>query len=170
MAVKKRHALLIILPRAFPAKIGAAPVQPLKRWDKTRSFAETWEAIWTGWFLKFFLWIFKKIFEFSEDFRENIKDFSAKYVFKTQKGTVAETVRFKNSVMEIDHENKDDHPNVTVIFKDADVLRRYLFSMGKGQDILKSILANHVQLDGNWNYVYKFLFMVSDLRQRMWFL
>lgn len=169
MAIKRRHALLIILPRVFPAKLGAVPAKPLKRLKRTRSFGETWENIWTGWFLKFFLWIFKKAFDLSEDFRENIKDFEAKYVFKTEKGTVVEAVMFKNGAMEVDHKNKDDHPNVTVIFKDADVLKRYLFSIGQDQDILELILANDVQLDGNWNYVHKFLFMVSDLRRRLGF-
>jgi hypothetical protein len=69
--------------------------------------------------------------------------------------------------MEVQSGSLDGHPNVTVVFKDAAVLKRYLFS-GE-QDILELILANDVQLDGNWNYVHKFLFMVNDLLHRLKF-
>ena len=71
--------------------------------------------------------------------------------------------------MEVQSGSQYDHPNVTVVFKDADVLKRYLFSIGQNQDILGLILANDVQLDGNWNYVHKFLFMVNDLIHRLKF-
>ena len=167
MAIKRRHALLILFPRVFPTKTVLAPGKGLKRYNKTKSLGIKWEDIWTGWFLKFFLWIFSKAFDLSEDFRENIKDFEAKYVFKTEKGSIVESVTFKNGAMEVHSGSLDDHPNVTVIFKDAAVLQRYLFS-GE-QDILELILANEVQLDGNWNYVHKFLFMVSDLLHRLKF-
>lgn len=55
------------------------------------------------------------------------------------------------------------NPDVTVVFKNADVLKRYLYSLA-GQDILQLLLENDVQLDGNWNYVCKLLFMIRELR------
>ncbi|MFC1822094.1 hypothetical protein ACFL9T_05255 [Thermodesulfobacteriota bacterium] len=171
MTVKRRHALLILLPRVFPAKAGAFPVRPLKRFDKTRSLGEKWEDIWTRFFLKFFLWFFKKAFEISEDFRENIKNFEAQYLFRTDKDSVHAFVMFEQGAMEVHAGNKDHPPNVTVTFKNADVLQRYLFSLAKGRDqgILELLLANDVQLDGNWNYIHKFLFMVGDLHHRLRF-
>lgn len=167
MAIKRRHALLILFPRVFPTKLGLAPAKGLKRYNKTKSLGIKWEDIWTGWFLKFFLWILSKAFDLSEDFRKNIKDFDTKYVFKTEKGCVFESVTFKDGAMEVQSGSQDDHPNVTVVFKDSAVLKRYLFS--GDQDILELILANDVQLDGNWNYVHKFLFMVNDLLHRLKF-
>ena len=158
MAIKRRHASLILFPFIFPTKTVLVLGKFLKLGVK-------WEDIWAGWFLKFFLWIFCKAFELSEEFRENLKDFDAKYVFKTENCSISETVTFKNGAMEVQNGSPNDPPNVTVIFKDAAVLQRYLFS-GK-QDILELILANEVQLDGNWNYVHKFLFMVSDLIHRL---
>lgn len=167
MAIKRRHASLILFPLVFPTKTVLAPGKVLKLCKKTKNLGEKWEDVWAGWFLKFFLWFLSKAFDLSEDFRESIKDFEAKYVFKTENGSISETVTFKNGAMEVQGGSADDYPNVTVIFKDAAVLQRYLFSLG--QDILGLILANDVQLDGNWNYVYKFLFMVNELIHRLKF-
>ena len=117
------------------------------------------------WFLKFFLWILSKAFALSEDFRENIKDFEAQYVFRTESRSVAATVTFRGGAMEVEEWIPEDHPNATVVFRDAYALKRYLYS--GVQDILGLILENSVQLDGNWNYVHKFLFMVNDLCHRL---
>jgi hypothetical protein len=46
-------------------------------------------------------------------------------------------------------------------------LRAFLLS--KNQDILDSVLANTVEVDGNLNYIYKFGFMVRDLIRRLGF-
>ena len=37
----------------------------------------------------------------------------------------------------------------------------------RDQDILNSLLANDVEVDGNLNYVYKFGFMARDLGHRL---
>jgi hypothetical protein len=44
-------------------------------------------------------------------------------------------------------------------------LRDFIFS--RDQDILNSILANQVEVDGNLNYIYKFGFMARDLAKRV---
>jgi hypothetical protein len=171
VAIKRRHAMLILLPRYFPTKIGLAPAKALKRFNKTENLGKKWEERWTGWFLKSLLWALSKAFDLSENFRENIKDFEAKYVFRAERSSIVASVTFKDGAMEVQKWSQDDHPNVTVVFKDADALKRYLFSLFSGeQDILQLILSNDVQLDGNWNYVHKFLFMVNDLRRRLTFL
>ena len=54
---------------------------------------------------------------------------------------------------------------VTVTFKDSAAMRRFLFS--KDQDILASLLANEVEVDGNLNYIYKLGFMARDLTRRL---
>ena len=44
-------------------------------------------------------------------------------------------------------------------------MNAFLFS--RDQDILDSLLANDVELDGNLNYIYKFGFMARDLGRRL---
>ena len=58
-------------------------------------------------------------------------------------------------------------PTVTITFKDSAAVRRFLLS--KDQDILSSIMANEVEVDGNLNYVYKLGFMARDLTRRLGF-
>ena len=97
-------------------------------------------------------------------FRRNLAGFSARYLFRTADGTVATGACFANGRMQILH--KDDRAyNVAVTFKDPAALRRFLFS--RDQDILASILANDVAVDGNLNYIYKFGFMARDLVHRL---
>lgn len=106
-------------------------------------------------------------------YSKNIKNFRGRYLFKTKEtetGTgrpvVDAAVIFKNGKMKVDRKPKDDPDkwDVRVTFKDADALRNFLFS--RDQDILDSLLANDVEVDGNLNYVYKFGFMARDLGHR----
>lgn len=115
-------------------------------------------------FLELLLDAMDMAFAVSRSYRENIRDFSAKYVFTTADGAVGATARFENGDMHVDKQPSSDW-TVRVQFKDAAALRRFLFSTG--QDILDSLLANDVELDGNVNYVYKFGFMARDLERRL---
>ena len=106
-------------------------------------------------------------------YSKNIKDFKGRYLFKTKeietesnRPVVDAAVIFKNGKMKVDKKPKDDPDkwDVRVTFKDAAALRDFIFS--RDQDILDSLLANDVEVDGNLNYVYKFGFMVRDLGHR----
>ena len=106
-------------------------------------------------------------------YSKNIKDFKGRYLFKTKeietesnRPVVDAAVIFKNGKMKVDRKPKDDPDkwDVRVTFKDAAALRDFIFS--RDQDILDSLLANDVEVDGNLNYVYKFGFMVRDLGHR----
>jgi hypothetical protein len=159
---KKRYGLLLLAPRCFPVRPGLWTARCLPR-----TMGNRLENLWTEWFLKVFLWFFGLSFHLSPDLRKNIKDFEATYVFKTQNGSVRESAVFKrdgngDTVMVCEDEAAPD-PDITVVFKNAYVLKRYLYSLAD-QDILDLILHNEVQLDGNWNYVCKLLFMIRDLR------
>ena len=55
--------------------------------------------------------------------------------------------------------------NVAVTFDDAAALRRFLFS--RDQDILATLMANDVAVDGNLNYMHKFGFLARDLTTRL---
>jgi len=164
VAIKRRHALLVLFPRVFPATLGVVPAKQLKRFNKTKSLGEKWEDKWTGWFLKFFLWIFSKAFDLSEDFRENIKGYKANYVFKTETCSVVVSATFKDGDMEV-HEGDIDEWDAMIIFRDAAALRATLKSLllSGNLDILELMLANKVEVHGNVNCIFKFIFMVRDL-------
>lgn len=153
----------------FPAKI--------LRVDKLGPFAATiWPLLFrnrlgtalTGKLFEFLLKTVNVFFLLSKDFRRNIADFTGKYVFTTeeepQKAAVSVIVR--NGKMIVTDEPIPE-PDVAVIFKNADILRRFLFS--RDLDAMDPVLENKIQIDGNWNYVHKFLAIVKDLLNRLGF-
>jgi hypothetical protein len=162
---KRRHGLPLLAPRCFPLGLGAWAAKGLPR-----KAGEKFEDKWTEWFLKLFLWFFGLSFRLFPELRKNIEDFDAKYVFKSRNGSIRESAIFKRDgnggpVMTREDEPVPN-PHVTIVFKNADVLKRYLYSLAD-QDILELILNNDVHLEGNWNYVCKLLFMIRDLRFRV---
>ncbi len=115
-------------------------------------------------FLGLLLNIMGLTFRLSRGYRKNIKDFSGRYVFCTADGRVTEYVVFQDGRMKV-YDSVQDVWNVKVTFKDATALRNFIFS--RDQDIVDSILANDVEVDGNLNYIYKFGFMARDLGHRL---
>ena len=103
-------------------------------------------------------------FSLSKGYRRNIRDFEGRYLFRTADDIVAAAAIFKHGDMEVYREAIDDW-DVRVTFKDADALNAFIFS--RDQDILDSLLANDVEVDGNLNYIYKFGFMARDLGYRL---
>jgi hypothetical protein len=97
-------------------------------------------------------------------YRRNIKGFSGAYLFRTADGQVAAGARFQDGRMHVLTTEISAY-DVAVTFNDPEALRRFLFS--RDQDILASILANDVSVDGNLNYIYKFGFLARDLVSRL---
>ena len=100
----------------------------------------------------------------SKGYRRNIKDFEGRYLFRTTDNLVAATATFKDGDMEV-HEEAIDDWDVRITFKDAATLGAFIFA--RDQDILDSLIANDVEVDGNPNYVYKFGFMARDLGRKL---
>ena len=98
-----------------------------------------------------------------KDYHKNIEGFKGRYLFRTSDNTVLASAVFENGDMDV-REDIDDW-NVRVTFKNPAALRDFLFS--QNQDILDSILANTVEVDGNLSYIYKFGFMARDIRKRI---
>ena len=115
-------------------------------------------------FLELLLMGMDLAFCLSKGYRKNIKDFEGRYLFRTADKLVAAAATFKHGDMEVQKEAIDDW-DVRVTFKDADALNAFIFS--RDHDILDSILANDVEVDGNLNYIYKFGFMARDLGRRL---
>jgi len=99
-----------------------------------------------------------------EGYHKNIKGFKGRYLFRTLDNRVAASAIFENGDMDVGEDAIDDW-NVRVTFKNAAALRDFLFS--QDQDILNSILANEVEVDGNLNYIYKFGFIARDIKRRI---
>lgn len=97
-------------------------------------------------------------------YRENLEGFAGTYVFSTGDGRVGCSAMFSDGDMDVDPNPKPSY-EVRVSFKDAKALWRFL--LAENQDILDSILANDVDVDGNLNYIYRFGFLARDLQHRL---
>jgi hypothetical protein len=143
------------LPDRLRLRLMRKPIEDLRR---------AFEGALTDKFLEILLGGMSLAFLLLRGFRRNLAGFSGRYLFRTADGAVAAGARFANGRMEISHE-ADNAYDVAVTFKDPTALRKFLFS--RDQDILASILANEVRVDGNLNYIYKFGFMARDLVHRL---
>lgn len=103
-------------------------------------------------------------FTLSKGYRKNIKQFTGCYLFKTADHLVAASAVFKDGKMKVRKDAVEDW-DIRVTFKDSKALLAFIFS--EDQDILDSLLANEVEVDGNLNYIYKFGFMARDLSRRL---
>ncbi len=114
-------------------------------------------------FLEFLLGGMDLAFYLSKGYRKNIRNFQGRYLFNTADNLVVTSAIFKDGDMEVREEGIDDW-NVKITFKDAKALNDFIFS--RDQDILDSMLANDVEVEGNLNYLNKFGFMARDLSHR----
>lgn len=115
-------------------------------------------------FLEFLLRGMHLAFDLCKSYRRNIECFDARYVFKTRDGGADVTADFADGDMQV-HDDAKDQWTVRVTFANAAALRTFLFA--GNHDILNSILANEVEVEGNVNYLYKFGFMARDLMRRL---
>lgn len=112
-------------------------------------------------FLELLLNAMRLAFILDSDFRKNIEDFKGKYLFKNRDGRITIAAMFKGGKMDV--EEKEIHDSdVTLIFRNAQALREFIFS--PKPDILGAILRQDVVVDGNFNYMYKFAYMAKRLQ------
>ena len=97
-------------------------------------------------------------------YRKNIRGFEGRYLFRTAGEKVVSSAVFSDGDMRVMDSGITDW-NVCITFKSTEALKKFLFS--RDQDILNSLLANEVEIDGNLNYIYKFGFMARDLAHRL---
>jgi hypothetical protein len=159
MMRRLRRWVLRQLSRAFSDRMSDWVARRL-----TRELAEELRTRATDGFLELLLRGMDVAFSICQSFRKNIENFEARYVFAAGNGKVATTADFANGGMRVHREIREPW-TVRVTFASPKALRAFLFS--KDQDILDSILANEVEVDGNLNYLYKFGFMARDLERRL---
>ena len=103
-------------------------------------------------------------FSVMKDYRKNIENFEGCYHFETREHNVKSGAIFKDGRMKVVPEGIL-FPDAKVRFEDFKSLWKYIFS--KDQELLDLILENKIELEGNMNLLFKFCFMVKDLKQRL---
>ena len=105
--------------------------------------------------------LFSLVFVFDKKFRKNIENFNARYLFKSKDNEIHVAAVFKNSKMKV-YKKEIDNTNVTVIFKDAPSLVKFITS--DNPNLLIAILNQDIVVSGNLNYIYKFGYMAKHLQ------
>ena len=131
---------------------------------KAQALKDELEGKLTDKFVEILFFSMEVSFILLASYRRNLRGFRGSYVLRTADQRVAASAVFGNGRMLVKAAAVAS-PNVTITFKDPAALRRFLFS--KDQDILASLLANEVDVDGNLNYIYKLGFMARDLTRRL---
>jgi len=112
-------------------------------------------------FLEVLLLFMKLKFMFDPSYRKNIENFKGRYQFKSRDNKITVLVEFDNGKMDI-KETLSEDVDVTVIFKDGRSLMNFLLSQNR--DVLRGLLNNEINVNGNLNYIYKFAFMANHLQ------
>ena len=126
-----------------------------------RRFAKTLESEFAEEFLDILLKLMGLMFCIDKNFRRNIENFDAKYMFKDKSAHIIVSAIFKNSSLKV-IKQQIDNTNITIIFKDQKALMNFLLS--PKPDILGAILNQDVTYEGNLNYLSKFAYMATHLR------
>jgi hypothetical protein len=115
-------------------------------------------------FLEVLLKLMGLVFFLDRDFRRNIQDFNARYLFCSQDRQITVAAVFKNRRLKV-REEWIDNTHITVCFRDAKALMGLLLT--PKPDILGSMLRQDITLDGNLNYLYKFAYMAKHLQLKV---
>jgi hypothetical protein len=97
-------------------------------------------------------------------FRENLKNFKGKYLFKTANENVMTSATFSNGNMHV-YDNAIDDWDVKVTFKNGKAFRDFILS--EKQDIFDWLSRNEVEVDGNLNHIFKFGFMARAVMGKL---
>jgi hypothetical protein len=103
-------------------------------------------------------------FRLCRSYRRNIDNFDGRYVFMITDGSAAASAVFRGGQMSVEEQAIGD-ANVRVDFTNRPAFWKFLLS--ENQDVLNSLLANEVEVEGNLNYLYKFGYLARDLARRL---
>lgn len=114
-------------------------------------------------FLETLLKIIRIFLCIDEKFARNIKDFNAKYVFKSEDNKIAASAIFAKNKMKVKKRViADPDVNITVVFKDGKAL--FDFLMADDPDVFAFILESKIRYEGNVNYLMKFAYMAMHIK------
>jgi hypothetical protein len=95
-------------------------------------------------------------FAVDAQYRKNIKNFTAQYVYKDRAAKICQVAHFANGKMRVS-EKVPENPTFTLVFRDGKALLALLFS--PAPDVLNALLNQEVDFTGNINYLNKFAYM-----------
>jgi hypothetical protein len=98
------------------------------------------------------------------ELRKHIKNIHAKYRFGFGNDDRQISLEIKNSGMRVFPGNVL-LPDISIQFRDGEVMKR-VFMAGKA-DILDAILKQDVVVDGNLTYLFKFIYLLNHLQNRL---
>lgn len=148
-------AVAAIVPKSWAKRI--------VRWNN-RAFVAELGGVATDKIVELLLVAMEGAFAVLPGYRNNLRGFRGRYVLRTADGRVDAAALFTPGKMSM-RTTAVEAPDVTITFKSPAAFRRFLSSEEK--DILESLLANEVEVDGNLNYVYKLGFMARHLLLRL---
>jgi hypothetical protein len=131
---------------------------------RARALREELEGKLTDKFVELLLFGMELAFLLLPSYRSNLRRFRGSYVLRTSDGRVAASAVFADGKMEVAKQAVPS-PTVSVTFANPAAFRRFIFS--KDQDILESLMANEVEVDGNVTYIYKFGYLARNLTLRL---
>lgn len=107
-----------------------------------------------------------------EEYRRNIKDFSATYVIRSKDKRIDVSAIFKkvrvlfSKVDGMVVEDKVvDNPTSTVTFRDGKAMAEFL--LAGNPDVISGMLNNQLEVSGNLNYLFKFVYMLRLIPERL---
>lgn len=112
------------------------------------------------------------LFVIDKEFRENIKEFSGSYVIRSEDNMVDVSAVFKKVRILFSKtdgmEVKDDvieNPTTTVSFKDGKAMAEFM--LAGNPDVIAGMLNNQLNVSGNLNYLFKFIYMLRLIPERL---
>jgi hypothetical protein len=127
----------------------------------TQNFLDCLTSEFAEDFLQLLLGLMSVVLLFDHDFRNNIKGFTGRYLFRSSDGCIAVSALFAHDRLEVQEQEIPD-ADITVTFKNGKALMGYLLT--PKPDILGSMLRQEVSLNGNLNYLYRFAFLAKRLQ------
>lgn len=100
------------------------------------------------------------VLRIDKDYRRNIENFNAVYVFTDKAGDFYSAAVFKDNRLTVTSK-RVENPTFTLVFRDDQALVKLLFS--GAPDILNAMLNQEVDFEGNINYMSKFAYMALHL-------
>ncbi len=149
------RAISSILPERLQNTLVSTLCGDLKR--------EVTQAVTDG-FLESLLTGMQIAFAVSSGYRKNIAGYRAIYVFRTKDNRVGATAVFQDGNLTVELVARSSF-DTRLTFRDAEGLFNSL--MAGDQDILNTMLANPVQVDGNLNCLYRFGYLAKELALRL---
>ncbi|MCP4137433.1 MAG: SCP2 sterol-binding domain-containing protein [bacterium] len=115
----------------------------------------------TGEVLALLLRAMSMIFTLNKNFKKNIINFNARYVFNSKDKSFAVSIIFGNNKMSV-HKKIIGNPNVTITFKSAKALKD--LALSPKPDIFQALIKQDVSINGNFNYLLRFASMLNELQ------